>query len=152
MKVPIRYKSSDRYNAGVDVVYDDESKMQYAPFIYAGTQSGDNGTDDGGDEEGEDSMVVNVIPGGAGVPASLDKTWTEINNAISDGKIVMVVSADGAEFTVGYVVSVLLLSDQAESVVDELTVDANGEPVVVRFSADTPDGVLQQSPSDDGPT
>lgn len=147
MKVPIRYKSSDRYNAGVDVVYDDESKMQYAPFVYATTASGDNGGDD---EEGEDSMVVNVIPGLKGAPASLDKTWTEINNAISDGKIVMTVKALGAEFTIGYVVSVLLLDNPAKSVVDVLTVDANGDPVVVRFSADTQDGVLQQSSSDDG--
>ena len=53
MKVPIRYKSSDRYNAGVDVVYDDESKLQYAPFIYATTASGDNGGD--GEGKGGDS-------------------------------------------------------------------------------------------------
>lgn len=83
MKVPIRYKSSDRYNAGVDVVYDDESKMQYAPFIYAGTQSGDNGTDDGG-EEGEDVMVVNIINNTA------DATWDEIKAAVDSNKLVMI--------------------------------------------------------------
>lgn len=43
--VPKMYKSSDRYNAGTDVIYNDDSKLQYAPFIYATTQSGDNGGD-----------------------------------------------------------------------------------------------------------
>lgn len=84
MKVPIRYKSSDRYNAGVDVVYDDESKLQYAPFVYATTASGDSGGD--GEEEGEDSMVVNIIVGENEL--SLDKTWQEIYDAIANGKCV----------------------------------------------------------------
>ena len=59
MKVPKMYKSSDRYNAGTDVIYNDDSKLQYAPFIYANTQSGDTESGDsgdggdGGDEEGD---------------------------------------------------------------------------------------------------
>lgn len=85
MKVPIRYKSSDRYNAGVDVVYDDESKLQYAPFVYATTASGDNG-DDGEDEEGEDTMVINVNTTETGLV--LDKTWQEIYDAVESGKFV----------------------------------------------------------------
>lgn len=84
MKVPIRYKSSDRYNAGVDVVYDDESKLQYAPFVYATTASGDNGG--GEDEEGEDSMVVNANATETGL--ELDKTWQEIYDAVETGKSV----------------------------------------------------------------
>lgn len=88
LKVPIRYKSSDRYNAGVDVVYDDDSKLQYAPFIYATTASGDNGGDEGGDEEGEDTMVVNAIMGENAL--SLDKTWQEIHDAIEAGKCVYI--------------------------------------------------------------
>lgn len=52
MKVPKMYKSSDRYNAGTDVIYNDDSKLQYAPFIYATTQSGDSG------EEGDDTMAI----------------------------------------------------------------------------------------------
>lgn len=85
MKVPIRYKSSDRYNAGVDVVYDDESKLQYAPFIYATTASGDNGGS-GEDEEGEDSMVINVTNG------VLDKHASEILENMNAGKCCIVVA------------------------------------------------------------
>ena len=99
MKVPIRYKSSDRYNAGVDVVYDDESKMQYAPFVYATTASGDSG-DDGG-EEGEDSMVVNIIAGENEL--SLDKTWQEIYDAIKDGKCVYLRQTIELETENGYI-------------------------------------------------
>lgn len=87
MKVPIRYKSSDRYNAGVDVVYDDESKLQYAPFVYATTASGDNGGDGGDDEEGEDSMVIHLNAEGT----ALDKSWSEIKNAVDDGKVCVLV-------------------------------------------------------------
>lgn len=98
MKVPIRYKSSDRYNAGVDVVYDDDSKLQYAPFIYATTASGDNGGD-GGDEEGEDSMVVNINVTEAGM--SLDKTWQEIYDAVGAGKSVYI-KQSGSENELAY--------------------------------------------------
>lgn len=60
MKVPNYYKSSDRYNAGTDVIYNDESKLQYAPFIYASVTAKDNG--DGGDDEGgEDEMTVHEL-------------------------------------------------------------------------------------------
>ena len=59
MKVPKMYKSSDLYNGGTDVIYNDDSKLQYAPFIYATTNSGDS--DDGGDdEEGEEGMLITL--------------------------------------------------------------------------------------------
>lgn len=87
MKVPIRYKSSDRYNAGVDVVYDDESKLQYAPFVYATTASGDSGGSQ--DEEGEDVMFVNISSEGA-----LDKTWKEIKQAVDNGHFVVIKFGD----------------------------------------------------------
>ena len=85
MKVPKMYKSSDRYNAGVDVIYDDDSKLQFAPFICATTQSGDNGADDGGDEEGEDIMVVTLDS----VTNSIDKSFKDLKDAVNVGKIVM---------------------------------------------------------------
>lgn len=86
MKVPKMYKSSDRYNAGTDVIYNDESKLQYAPFIYAATESGDNGGDDGDgdDEEVEDTMVVHNVNG------VLDKTASDIWEAITSDKIVAI--------------------------------------------------------------
>ena len=80
------YKSSDRYNAGVDVIYDDDSKLQYAPFIYATTQSGDNGAE-GGDEEGEDSMVIKYDTENS----RYDKTWQEVKDASLAGKTVMII-------------------------------------------------------------
>lgn len=85
MKVPKMYKSSDRYNAGVDVIYDDDSKLQFAPFIYATTQSGDNGADDGGDEEGEDSMIVIYDS----TTMSIDKSFNDLVDAVKTGKIVL---------------------------------------------------------------
>ena len=81
MKVPKMYKSSDLYNAGTDVIYNDESKLQYAPFIYATTQSGDSG------EGGEDTMVV-AFSYSDGTP-TIDKTWLEISNACVAGKNVI---------------------------------------------------------------
>ena len=57
MKVPKMYKSSDLYDAGTDVIYNDESKLQYAPFIYATTVSGDSGVDGGDDEEGDEGVA-----------------------------------------------------------------------------------------------
>lgn len=88
MKVPKMYKSSDRYNAGTDVIYDDDSKLQYAPFIYAttGGDSGDGGNGD--DEEGEDSMVINLVNG------ALDKTWNEIYEAVNAGKFAYILEKD----------------------------------------------------------
>lgn len=62
MKVPKMYKSSDLYDAGTDVIYNDDSKLQYAPFTYATTQSGDSSdsgeSGDGGDaEEGDEGVA-----------------------------------------------------------------------------------------------
>ena len=84
MKVPKMYKSSDRYNAGTDVVYNDDSKLQYAPFIYATVTAKDNG-DDGGDEEGEDSMVVIYDS----EENAIDKSFKELKDAVKAGKIVV---------------------------------------------------------------
>lgn len=92
MKVPKMYRSSDRYNAGTDVIYNDESKLQYAPFIYATTESGDSG-DGGDDEEGEDVMVVHILENESS--NVLDKNWSEIKGALSSGKLVYVIHEYG---------------------------------------------------------
>ena len=86
MKVPKMYKSSDRYNAGTDVIYNDDSKLQYAPFIYASITAKDNG-DGGDDEEGEDTMVIHLNAEGT----ALDKSWNEIKNAVVDGKVCVLI-------------------------------------------------------------
>ena len=100
------YKSSDRYNAGVDVIYDDDSKLQYAPFIYATTQSGDNGADEGGDEEGEDSMVIKYDTENS----RYDKTWKEVYDASVEGKTVIVVEnvTNYEELQVFYLISLVI--------------------------------------------
>lgn len=141
MKVPIQYESSDRYNAGVDVVYDDESKLQYAPFIYATTASGDNGSD-GEDEEGEDTMVVHTVTSTS--PVSLDKTWTEINNAIGEGKTVMIVGQVGDGILVEYVASLYMIDEETNYyIVDTLCLTTDGKPSTNRYISETSDGVLQ---------
>lgn len=84
MKVPIKYKSSDRYNAGTDVIYDDGSKLQYAPFIYAGVTAKDNGGG-GDDEEGEDTMIVIFDESTGGI----DKSFKDLKDAVNAGKIVV---------------------------------------------------------------
>lgn len=99
LKVPKEYKSSDRFNAGVDVIYDDDSKLQYAPFIYAGVTAGDNGGD-GGEEEGEDVMVVHINADGN--DKVLDKNWGEIKGAIDSGKFVYLVSLESDVETIVY--------------------------------------------------
>lgn len=81
MKVPIMYKSSERYKAGTDIVYDDGSKLQYPPFIYAVTESGDSGGDGGDDEEGEDIMLIERAVNG-----SLNKSFSDILSAMTAGK------------------------------------------------------------------
>lgn len=86
MKVPKMYKSSDRFNAGTDVIYDDNSKLQYAPFIYATAESGDSGDGGGGDdEEGEDTMLVIYDS----VTGAIGKSYKELKDAVNAGKIVM---------------------------------------------------------------
>lgn len=79
MKVPNFYKSSDLYNGGTDVVYDDESTLQYAPFIHATMESGDSG--------GDDALIV-TFSWSDGTP-TIDKTWLEISNACVAGKNVI---------------------------------------------------------------
>lgn len=107
MKVPKMYKSSDRYNAGTDVIYNDESKLQYAPFIYATTESGDNGADDGGDEEGEDTMVVHMALNEAD-KFYLDKTFKEINDAVSTGVVHIISDTSPTTKTVYYLDSIVI--------------------------------------------
>ena len=87
MKVPIQYKSSDRYNAGVDVVYNDGSKLQYPPFVYATTASGDNGGDD---EEGEEESMLII----ENSELALDKSFDEIKTSMSQGKVCVIQKAD----------------------------------------------------------
>lgn len=125
MKVPNMYKSSDRYNAGTDVIYDDGSKLQYAPFIYATTDSGDGGAD----EEGEDVMIVNITADESTGFATADKTFTEIKGLISGGKNVM--------FKWGDVYSTLLAIDQDELLIyvdpdntGKFTPDVDGYPTL----------------------
>lgn len=95
MKVPKMYKSSDRYNAGTDVIYDDDSKLQYAPFVYATAESGDSGDDSGGgdDEEGDETMVVKYDKENS----RFDKTWKEVRDASVAGKIVVILMDDSDE-------------------------------------------------------
>lgn len=92
MKVPKMYKSSDRYNAGTDVIYDDDSKLQYAPFIYATEESGDNGDSGGGgdDEEGEDIMVVIYDE----TTQSIDKSFKDLKDALKSGKLIILDKAE----------------------------------------------------------
>lgn len=85
-KIPIFYKSSDRYNAGTDVIYDDGSKQQFAPFIYATTQAKDNGGDTPDPEGDDESMVVMI-----NTDNELDKNYKEINDAFSAGKNVIAI-------------------------------------------------------------
>lgn len=96
MKVPKMYKSSDLYDAGTDVIYNDDSKLQYAPFVYATTGSGsDSGDDSGGgdDEEGEDTMVVKYDEENS----RFDKTWKEVRDASVAGKIVVLLMDNSDE-------------------------------------------------------
>ena len=88
MKVPKMYKSSDRYNAGTDVIYDDDSKLQYAPFIYATTKSGDS-EGGGDDKEGDDTMVVIFDT----VTNSINKSFKELKDAVTAGKIVVLTAS-----------------------------------------------------------
>lgn len=93
MKVPKMYKSSDRYNAGTDVIYNDDSKLQYAPFIYATAESGDSGDSGGDDEEGDETMVVKYDRENS----RFDKTWKEVRDASVSGKIVVLLMDDSDE-------------------------------------------------------
>lgn len=109
LKVPIKYKSSDRYNAGVDVVYNDGSKLQFAPFIYATTQSGDNGGDSG-DEEGEETMVVIFDS----TTMSIDKSFNDLVDAVKTGKIVVLkkVTLDDESRFVAYIAYLTRIENQ----------------------------------------
>lgn len=107
-KIPIFYKSSDRYEAGTDVIYDDESKLQFAPFIYATTQAKDNGGDTP-EPEGGDTMNIAYDANNE----RYDKTWQEVFDAVKSGKTVINVvdespaEAPNTHLTIYYVDSVL---------------------------------------------
>lgn len=127
MKVPKMYKSSDRYNAGTDVIYNDESKLQYAPFIYATTESGDNGGDGGDDEEGDEGMVVTITTNETlGVDIG-DKTFDEIESAMKAGKSVIFVWG-------GQVAPVINLNTTTDQILIMLS---NQYPVAFEKDADT---------------
>ena len=97
------YKSSERYKAGTDIVYDDGSKLQYPPFIYAVTESGDSGGD-GGDEEGEDTMIA-IFDNDT---ETLNKSFKDLKDAVEGGKTVIVKTV-GLDDETGYVVNLLYL-------------------------------------------
>lgn len=118
MKVPNQYKSSDLYDAGTDVVYNDDSKLQYAPFVYATTASGDNG----GDEEGEDVMVVHVLTEDSSIV--LDKNWTEIKEALDGGKFVFLAEEPVSGVTVIEYIDYASRIEQGDPPVTTYTVSA----------------------------
>lgn len=137
MKVPKMYKSSDRYNAGTDVIYDDDSKLEYAPFIYAGVTAKDNG--EGGDEEGEDVMVVKYDG------TKLDKSYKEITDALSSGKYVYVyqyneISGD-EEHIVLYIETAYKEAETGYTVTCKNFSDLS---VTLTFTSQTEDGVLSK--------
>jgi hypothetical protein len=148
MKVPKMYKSSDRYNAGTDVIYNDDSKLQYAPFIYATTGSGDSGDDggDGGDdEEGEEAMLIHI-----NTDSELDKNYKEISDAVASGKVVYAI-LDMGEGEVVTSRNVYYLTHQeidGETYIVQLTSMTQGTPPlgdVLEFTADSETGVLSAS-------
>ena len=138
MKVPIMYKSSERYKAGTDIVYDDGSKLQYPPFIYAVTESDDSGGDNG-DEEGEDIMVIQRTMAG------LDKNFNDIHSAMAAGKscIILTIDEGGDVIFHEYVTACYDYGeDYLEAGADhryqvESTTTVNGEVRVNSYYADT---------------
>lgn len=141
LKVPKEYKSSDRFNAGVDVIYDDDSKLQYAPFIYAGVTAGDNGGD-GGEEEGEDVMVVKYDEN----TGTYDKTWKEVSDAVTEGKLVMAVNSYDAEKEVYYLTR-LFIDDGAVYTADfsynKQISSSTVAPLIFRLTSDSENGYLE---------
>lgn len=144
MKVPKMYKSSERYNAGVDIVYDDDSKLQYAPFIYATTESGDSGGDGGDDEEGEDvGMVVNFIVD----DDNLDKSWKDIYDVFSTGKQVVVKASDVEGTTDSFYMSVVSMVHDVYRSTYILTCQCNyigGYDAYMTFQSSSETGVMQR--------
>lgn len=128
MKVPILYKSSDRYNAGVDVVYNDGSKLQYPPFVYATTASGDNGGDE--DEEGDEVMTVNLTANEQLGVLIGDVKYSDIETAFKAGKNINFSIGDGEK--IGRVVSIatqmLFLYVMEDGVKVLYQTDDNGYP------------------------
>ena len=135
------YKSSERYNAGTDVIYDDQFKLQYAPFIYATAESGDSGGG-GDDEEGEDSMLIHINN-----DYELDKNYKEISDAVASGKVVFAIF-DMGEGEVVTARNVYYLTHQeidSGTYVVHLTSMTQGTPPlgdVLEFTAESVTGVL----------
>lgn len=145
MKVPKMYKSSDRYNAGTDVIYNDESKLQYAPFIYATTQSGDNGGDGGDDEEGDEAMLIHI-----NADSELDKNYKEISDAVAAGKVVFAIldMGEGEVVTSRNVYYLTRQEIDSGTYIVQLTSMTQGTPPlgdVLEFTADSETGVLSAS-------
>ena len=121
------------------MIYDDDSKLQYAPFIYATTGSGDSGDDGGDDEEGEDSMVVTITVDSTRNIAIGDKTFAEIQAAMTSGKSVIFVWGT-------LVASVInLLTDE-----HTLSIIAPGDVGTMTFNLDETTGCPYKSIGDVG--
>lgn len=150
MKVPKMYKSSDRYNAGTDVIYDNDSKLEYAPFIYAGVTAKDNG--EGGDEEGEDVMVVNVTFDDELSNYKLDKNWSEIQAAITAGKLVVLrETVNDGVFKMSYLADLNIeeiIGGGTTYNIVVLSTDNNESPVGVKYTSDSETGTMIQENSD----
>lgn len=133
MKVPKMYKSSDRYNAGTDVIYDDDSKLQYAPFVYAtnAQSGGGDGGDDGGDEEGEEVMLVIYDID----TDTIDKSYKEIKEAVASGKVVMLTRIPSDSELV-FIENVFYLTDITHQ---------NPDSYVVTFSSSFYDDLTQNN-------
>ena len=142
MKVPKMYKSSDLYDAGTDVIYNDDSKLQYAPFIYATTGSGDGGDD----EEGEDIMLVNYDEDNG----TIDKTFNELKTAATTGKVavISIPTPNGGVgvYYLNIVDSVLEFGYCAyfTNVYPDSTDNNSPTLDMISFKSDTNDGVMTQ--------
>ena len=137
MKVPKMYKSSDLYDAGTDVIYNDDSKLQYAPFIYATNGSGDSG--DGGDEEGEDTMVVKYDG------TKLDKSYKEITDALSSGKYVYVYQYNEISGDVEHIVLYIETAYKEDETDYTVTCKSFSDlSATLTFTSQTEDGVLSK--------
>ena len=127
--------------------YDDDSKLQYAPFIYATAERGDSG--DG--EEGEDTMVVKYDRENR----RFDKTWKEVRDASVAGKIVVLLMDNSDEvdaydsFAVYYLTEVATADSKYYATFmgshDKATI--GGEPPV-NIDHTTPIFLQASSPSD----
>lgn len=137
-KIPIFYKSSDRYEAGTDVIYDDGSKLQFAPFIYASTKAKENGGDT---PEEDDTMIINYDYDSS----SIDKSYSELLAALKAGKIcVFTISESETDYAMYYLTNLQLISDEYCADFTSAYTSVADEPTlyVLRFKSSDIDGVL----------